>query len=111
MKITEVAQIGSKLINNDNKVTGQSNSNFSDIFKQAINNVNGDQVNSDKMAQSFIKGENVAMHDVMLSVQEAQMSMQLLLEVRNKFVEAYQEINKVQIYPFKQGANKWNNKI
>lgn len=97
MKITEVAQIGSKLMNNDNKVTEQSNSNFSDIFKQAINNVNGAQVNSDNMVQSFIKGENVAMHDVMLSAQEAQMSMQLLLEVRNKFVEAYQEINKVQI--------------
>ena len=97
MKINEVAQIGSKLINNDNKVTEQSNSNFSDIFKQAIDSVNQSQVSSDNMVQSFIKGEDVAMHDVMLSVQEAQMSMQLLLEVRNKFVEAYQEINKVQI--------------
>ena len=97
MKINEVAQIGSKLINNDNKVTEQSNSNFSDIFKQAIDSVNQSQVSSDNMVQSFIKGEDVAMHDVMLSVQEAQMSMQLLLEVRNKFVEAYQEINKVQL--------------
>lgn len=97
MKINEVAQIGSKLINNDNKVAEKSNSNFSDIFKQAINDANEAQANSDKMVQSFIKGEDVAMHDVMLSVQEAQMSMQILLEVRNKFVEAYQEINKVQL--------------
>ena len=97
MKINEVVQIGSKLINNDNKVNEQSNSNFSDVFKQAIDNVNQSQVNSDNMVQDFIKGEEVAMHDVMLSVQEAQMSMQLLLEVRNKFVEAYQEINKVQL--------------
>ena len=97
MKINEVAQIGSKLINSDKKVTEQSNSNFSDIFKQAIDSVNGAQVNSDNMVEGLIKGEDVSMHDVMLSVQEAQMSMQLLLEVRNKFVEAYQEINKVQI--------------
>jgi flagellar hook-basal body complex protein FliE len=97
MRINEVAQIGSKLINNDNKLTEQSNSNFTDIFKQAIDSVNQSQVNSDNMVQGFIKGEDVAMHDVMLSVQESQMSMQLLLEVRNKFVEAYQEINKVQL--------------
>lgn len=97
MQITEIAQIGSKVINSDNKVAEQSNSNFSDIFKHAIDNANGAQVSSDNMVQSLIKGEDVAMHDVMLSVQESQMSMQLLLEVRNKFVEAYQEINKVQI--------------
>lgn len=49
------------------------------------------------MIDSFIKGEDVTMHDVMLSMQESQMSMQLLIEMRNKMVETYQEINKVQL--------------
>jgi flagellar hook-basal body complex protein FliE len=37
------------------------------------------------------------MHDVMLSAQEAQLSMQLMIEVRNKIYEAYQELNRVQL--------------
>ena len=45
----------------------------------------------------FIKGEDVSMHDVMIAMNEAQMSMQMLLEVRNKVVEAYQEINRLSL--------------
>ncbi|EPZ56643.1 flagellar hook-basal body complex FliE family protein [[Clostridium] sordellii ATCC 9714] len=37
------------------------------------------------------------MHDVMVSAQEAQMSMQLMIEVRNKVYEAYQDLNRVQL--------------
>lgn len=70
---------------------------FSNVISDAINKVNDAQITADKKVEGFINGEDVSMHDVMLSMQESQLSMQLLIEVRNKVVEAYQEINRVQL--------------
>ena len=70
---------------------------FSDVISNAINNVNEKQINADNSIESLIKGDDITMHEVMLSMQESQLSMQLLIEVRNKMVEAYQEINKIQL--------------
>ncbi|MPM80609.1 Flagellar hook-basal body complex protein FliE [bioreactor metagenome] len=70
---------------------------FGDVISQAINKVNGTQVEANNMVESLIKGEDVSMHDVMLSMQESQISMQLMLEVRNKLFEAYKELNGVQL--------------
>lgn len=83
--------ISNKDMNNENSTS------FSKVIGDVINNVNDKQIESNNMIDSFIKGEDVTMHDVMLSMQESQMSMQLLIEMRNKMVEAYQEINKVQL--------------
>ncbi|MDQ0149902.1 flagellar hook-basal body complex protein FliE [Eubacterium multiforme] len=77
--------------------TKENSGNFSKVLGDAINKVNELQVTADNKAESLIKGENVNMHDVMLSMQEAQVSMQLLIETRNKVVEAYQEINRMQL--------------
>lgn len=70
---------------------------FSEVISNAINNVNEKQINADNNIESLIKGDDITMHEVMLSMQESQLSMQLLIEVRNKIVEAYQEINKIQL--------------
>lgn len=89
---------------NNNLLTGASNTgkvekenNFGDLIKEALDKVNDKQVQSNQKIQDLIKGENVSMHDVMLSAQEAQLSMQLMIEVRNKIYEAYQELNRVQL--------------
>lgn len=71
--------------------------NFEDVIKGAITKVNESQVSANDKIESLIKGEDVSMHEVMLSVQESQMSMQLMLEVRNKLYDAYQELNRVQM--------------
>ena len=72
-------------------------SSFSDVIKSAIDKVNDMQVDSNNKVKSLIKGEDVSMHDVMISAQEAQMSMQLMIEVRNKVYEVYQDLNRVQL--------------
>jgi flagellar hook-basal body complex protein FliE len=90
--------IQNNVVNNEQPVNKkESKINFSDVIGDAIQKVNESQVNADNKIESLIKGENVSMHEVMLSVQESQMSMQLMLEVRNKLFDAYQEISKVQL--------------
>lgn len=80
--------------NNSNIST---DNNFSQVIGDMINKVEDSQINANKKVESLIKGEEVSMHEVMLSMQESQISMQLLIEMRNKLVEAYQEVNRVQL--------------
>ena len=99
MAITNVEGVSNILTSNiKNQSTNQeTNENFSDVLKNAVYKVNESQINADNSIESFIKGDDITMHEVMLSVQESQMSMQLMLEVRNKVVEAYKEVNGVQL--------------
>lgn len=90
--------IKKNVVNNEQLVNKEeSKINFSDVIGDAIEKVNESQINANNKIEDLIKGENVTMHEVMLSVQESQMSMQLMLEVRNKLFDAYQEISKVQL--------------
>lgn len=82
---------------NNTKLTNDSTVKFDDVISQAINKVNSTQVESNNMIESLIKGEDVSVHDVMLSMQESQISTQLMLEVRNKLFDAYKELNGVQL--------------
>lgn len=83
---------GAKTLNNK-----EDKKSFEDVIKDTIDKVNFQQVTADNMKEKFIKGEDVSMHEVMLKGQEAQLSMQFLIEVRNKIHDAYQEMNRVQI--------------
>ena len=83
-------------INNttEEKTNGTS---FSNVLSDAISKVNDSEVNANNKIESLIKGEDVEMHEVMLAMQESVLSLQALIEVRNKTVEAYQEISKLQL--------------
>ena len=70
---------------------------FSNVLDTVLGEVNKSQLKSNGMVEKFVKGEDVSMHEVMIAVQEAQMSMQMLVEARNKIVEAYQEINRISL--------------
>lgn len=85
------------LLKTSNAESIKKESSFSDVIKSAIDKVNDMQVDSNNKVKSLIKGGDVSMHDVMISAQEAQMSMQLMIEVRNKVYEAYQDLNRVQL--------------
>ena len=52
---------------------------------------------SDGLAESFAAGEDVEIHDVMIAMQETQIAFDLATQVRNKAVEAYQEILRLQL--------------
>jgi flagellar hook-basal body complex protein FliE len=68
-----------------------------DILNDKLNEVNELQVDSENATEDFINGEDIDIHQVMLSAEEAKMSIQLAVQIRNKIVEAYQEINRMQL--------------
>ena len=82
--------------------TDTNNSNdkvdFGEVLKNAVEEVNSEQINANNDIESLIKGDNnITMHQVMLSSQESQMSMQLMIEMRNKLYDAYKELSSVQL--------------
>ena len=84
----------------ETKVNIQEKNNsleFSDILKNKLDEVNDKQIVAEKTTESFIKGENTDIHEVMIKTEEAKLSLQLAVQIRNKLVEAYQEINRMQV--------------
>lgn len=68
---------------------GQS---FADNLKKAISTVNDYQVKADQAVTDLAVGRNNRIHETMMAAQEAELSLKMLLQVRNKTLEAYREI-------------------
>lgn len=79
------------------KTNEVSKNSFGDVLKNEINNINDKQIASEDITQRFINGENIDVHNVMIAGEEAKLSLQLAVQVRNKLVEAYQEISRMQL--------------
>ncbi len=75
----------------------EAQKSFSNYLKQSIEQLNRTQIESDRLTNKLAMGENVELHDVMIASQKAFITMQLAMEVRNKAVEAYQEIMRMQL--------------
>ena len=76
--------------------SGGDGLNFGSVLKNAISNV--DQINSSAGAQvnNLLQGGGGDMTSVMVAVEKADVSFQLMMQVRNKIVSAYQDIEKMQ---------------
>ncbi|HHV61034.1 MAG TPA: flagellar hook-basal body complex protein FliE [Firmicutes bacterium] len=70
---------------------------FSQVLSDALNQVNALQLRADTMAQRFATGEIRDLHQVMIAVQEARLAFELTMQIRNKVVDAYQEIMRMQV--------------
>lgn len=70
---------------------------FSSLLRQAVENVNERQVDSSNLKKAYTSGEDVQLTDVMIASQKAKISFEAMKEVRNRFLEAYKEISKMQV--------------
>ena len=80
-----------------NKVEQPKNTQFENVFTDLINNVNEDQLNADSVTKDFVLGENVELHDVMIAAEKAKTSLELLMEIRNKAVDMYKELTRIEL--------------
>ncbi len=67
------------------------------FFSELVSKVNDMQTQSDQAIQGLATGENKNLHEVMISMEKASISFQFLSQVRNKAVEAYQEVMRMQV--------------
>ena len=69
---------------------------FGDLFRKAIDDASGLEQESRSMIEAFLRGEPVELHQVMAASEEASISLELLVEIRNKLTEAYRSIMNLQ---------------
>ncbi|OCA89628.1 flagellar hook-basal body complex protein FliE [Pradoshia sp. D12] len=86
-----------KLPNSPNTTPYESQKSFASVLKKSIEEINTTQQESATMTQKLALGENVDLHNVMITSQKASITLQAAMEVRNKAVEAYQEIMRMSM--------------
>ena len=79
-----IQSIGTSSLLNNISLNGlesenNTNTSFANILGEAINKVNDTELNSNNKIEALIKGEDVSMHEVMLAMQESQLSLQALI--------------------------------
>jgi flagellar hook-basal body complex protein FliE len=70
---------------------------FGQFLTDALGDVNALQQNAGQMVQKFATGGQMDVHQVMIAMEQASTAMALTVQVRNKLVEAYQEIMRTQV--------------
>jgi flagellar hook-basal body complex protein FliE len=70
---------------------------FSNVLSQMVGEVNDKQNAASSQVQGLLSGQNVSVHQAMISMEEAHLSFQLMVQVRNKLLDSYQELMRMQI--------------
>jgi flagellar hook-basal body complex protein FliE len=74
--------------------TGKS---FADTLEEAVGEVNELQKNADTLMQQLATGENKNIPEVLVAAEKADVALKLMVQVRNKIIDAYHEVMKMQV--------------
>ncbi|RJX27869.1 MAG: flagellar hook-basal body complex protein FliE [Dethiobacter sp.] len=97
MKINPVTMLipqGSRV--GEIKAKDASPRDFTDVLFKALKEVNQLQLKADEVTEKMVLGELDDVHQVMLMTEKAKLALQLTVQIRNKLVEAYQEVSRMQ---------------
>ncbi len=75
----------------------RARSSFGDILQSMVAGADAQQQNADQAMQQLHSGGEKNLHEAMLSMEKADISLRYMIQVRNKAIEAYQEIMRMQV--------------
>ena len=78
-------------------VEGGDGKSFADTLKDAVGQVNTLQKDSDKQAQMLATGKTTDIPQVMMSAEKADIALRLMVQVRNKVIDAYNDVMKMPV--------------
>lgn len=97
-RFLESAGLDHKTIKAESAVSAkESGPSFADTLKEAVNNVNQLSLDADRKAQELSTGKTDDVAAVMLAAEKADIALRAMVQVRNKIIDAYQEIMKMQV--------------
>ncbi len=79
------------------KSAREATTTFGQTLNQAVKDVNNLQMQADKAVDQMIDGQDIDLHEVMIAAEKAKTSFDLLMEIRNKAISAYQELMRIQV--------------
>ena len=74
-----------------------SGGSFQNLLGGFVDDVNSQQMAANDAISGLMSGKNVSLHQAMISMEEASVSFQMMVEVRNKLLDSYQELMRMQI--------------
>ena len=77
--------------------TAATDNSFATMLHDAVQEVSTKQAAATDAVNGLLTGQNVSLHQAMIAMEEASVSFQLMIEVRNKLLDGYQEIMRMQI--------------
>ena len=94
---SELQKLGPSALTQSLSPSQPPGSSFGDLLSQMVNEVGAKQAVAGDAVSGVLSGQNVSLHQAMIAMQEANVSFQLMIEVRNKLMESYQELMRMQI--------------
>ncbi len=98
LQTTQAAIVDRKQSSDNVKESAENESvNFADTIKDFLTAVNNNQKEAGSKVTEFIEGKSENLAEAMATMQEGRLSFQLMLEIRNKLLESYREIQRMQV--------------
>ena len=103
MTVDSIAAIGSSSLISESlqlpEMMPSSNkpNTFLQLLGQKLHEIDHSVTQSDGLIQAYVRGEDIPVQDIMISMSKAKLELQLALEIRNKVLDAYQEITRIQL--------------
>ena len=76
---------------------GATRASFGELLADGLGKVNAQHAEADHAAEQLAVGQASSVHDVVLSVAKADLAFRMVLEIRNRLIESYQEVRRMQI--------------
>ena len=96
--INNISSVGTAdLLKQKSKVEGTGGEAFAGHLKSALNEINEFQENKTQAVADIATGQVKDLHQAALAIGKAETSMKLMLEIRNKALNAYKEIGRTQL--------------
>lgn len=94
----KIEQINANLpIHSVQSTKGNDQLSFGEILQNALKTVNSRQMEYDTILQRHLLGEDVELHQITIAAEKAKLTLDLTIQIRNKALEAYQEIMRMQV--------------
>jgi flagellar hook-basal body complex protein FliE len=98
MNISSITNsIGQITNKQNNEVNNTDNNTFDNMLKDAISEVNSTQVEGYKAMEGLATGNVKNLQEAVQKIEEAELSLKLALEVKNKAINAYKEVMRMQV--------------
>ena len=81
----------------DTSSVSKAKESFGELLTKTINEVNQQQITGDVASDKLQTGEAKHLHEAMIAIEEADISLRMLVQMRNKVQQAYEEIMRLQI--------------
>lgn len=96
-KLTQDLQRAQSESSSKTKSSDSGKSEFLDLLEKGIKEVNDSSIAAEKSSMDLASGKSSNIHETMLAVTKAELGFNMMVQMRNKVIEAYQEVMRMQV--------------